>query len=196
MNKIITRNAVVRTTSEEMLNKRQVEFVISSEAKDSHGTIFKMDGWELSSYIQNPIVCYQHRAFSDDPDNVIGTSQIFIEDDKLIGRVTFEDAETNPKAEKIFKKVKNGTLKMASVGARILKARMGDEEKGEDKTVLYFTRQQLIEWSIVAAGSNSEALKRNADSLAEIQKEVEKKPIKVVGVNRVFEAQIKVNNNN
>lgn len=197
MEKIITRNALIRSTSKEMLAKRQVEFVISSEKKDSYGTVFKMDGWDFNNYIQNPIVCYQHRAFSDDPDDIIGTSEVFIEDDKLIGRVTFEDAETNPKAEKVFKKVKNGTLKMASVGARILKARLGDEEKGEDKTVLYFTRQQLIEWSIVTAGSNPDALKRNAESINEIQKEIEKKsPTKKVGtVKRVFEAQIKVNNN-
>lgn len=166
--RIVTRDAYVRNVSDEMIANRQVEFVISSEAVDSYGTVFKMDGWDLARYHQNPIVCYQHRSGSDDPDNIIGTSTVRIEDGQLIGVVTFEDAEVNPKAEKIFRKVVNGTLKMASVGARVLKARLGDEEKGEDKNVLYFTRQQLMEWSVVSVGANPDAHKRNQITLDEM----------------------------
>ena len=67
-NRIVTRNAFVRSTTAEQLENRQVEFVISSEAVDSYRTVFKMDGWQLDSYERNTIVCYQHKANSDDPD--------------------------------------------------------------------------------------------------------------------------------
>ena len=133
-----------------------------------------MDGWDLASYERNPIVCYQHRANSDDPDNIIGTSTVRIEDGTLIGTITFEDAEVNPKAEKIFRKVQSGTLKMASIGASVQKARLGVEENGEEKDVLYFTEQRLMEWSIVSIGSNPDAQKRNAQTVEELRNSVSK----------------------
>jgi HK97 family phage prohead protease len=172
--RIVTRDAFVRSTTAEQIENRQVEFVISSEAVDSYRTVFKMDGWDLASYERNPIVCYQHRANSDDPDNIIGTSTVRIEDGTLIGTITFEDAEVNPKAEKIFRKVQSGTLKMASIGASVQKARLGVEENGEEKDVLYFTEQRLMEWSIVSIGSNPDAQKRNAQTVEELRNSVSK----------------------
>jgi len=171
-NQVVTRAAFLRETTTEMLENRQVEFVISSEAVDSYDTVFKMDGWDLTRYESNPIVCYQHKSGSDDPDNIIGTSQVRVEDGKLIGLVTFEDVATNSKAEKVFRKIQAGTLRMASIGARPSEYRMGIEADGEDKNVLYFTRQELMEWSVVSIGSNPDALKRNASSVAEIRKDL------------------------
>ena len=198
-NKVITRSAFVRSTTPEMIDKRQVEFVLSSEAVDSYGTVFKMSGWNFNRYIKNPVVCFQHRWGSDDPDNIIGTSSIRVEEGKLIGVVTFEDPDINPKAEKIFRKVQSGTLKMASVGARVLKAHFGDSEQGEDQDVLYFDEQELIEWSIVAVGSNPDAHKRNAQSVEEIRSSIVNEievDVNDVKVNRsVQEAQLIVNKN-
>lgn len=200
-NKIVTRAAYVRNTSAEMLANRQVEFVISSEAVDSYGTVFKMDGWDLNRYEKNPIVCYQHRSHTNDPDDLIGISTVRKEGDLLIGTVTFEDAETNPKAEKIFRKVQAGTLKMASVGARVEKAHFGVEEANEDPEVLYFDRSELIEWSIVSVGANPDAHKRNAQTLEEIRTAiateipVDAEEIKVENKRNVREAQLIINKN-
>jgi HK97 family phage prohead protease len=201
--RIVTRDAFVRDTTSDMLEKRQVEFVISSEAVDSYRTVFKMDGWDLSGYNRNPIVCYQHRANSDDPDNVIGTSTLRIDGKYLIGTVTFEPAEINPRAEKIFQKVQSGTLRMASVGANVQKARLGVEENGEDPDVLYFTKQRLMEWSIVSVGSNPDAHKRNSETLAEMRTSLAKdlavvaKEIKANAEKSrsVQEAQVIINSN-
>jgi hypothetical protein len=63
--------------------------------------------------------------------------------------------------------VQNGTLRMASVGAVIHDYRYGDEKKGEKRDVLYFTRQELLEWSIVTVGSNKDAFKRSIDDFKE-----------------------------
>ena len=172
--RIVTRDAFVRDTTAEMIEKRQVEFVISTEAVDTYRTVFKLDGWDLADYTRNPIVCYQHRANSDDPDNIIGTSTVRVEGSELIGTVTFEPAEINPRAEKIFQKVQSGTLRMASVGANVQTARFGVEENEEDPEVLYFTKQRLMEWSVVSVGSNPDAHKRNAETLEEMRSSLTK----------------------
>lgn len=172
--RIVTRDAFVRDTTAEMIEKRQVEFVISTEAVDTYRTVFKLDGWDLADYTRNPIVCYQHRANSDDPDNIIGTSTVRVEGSELIGTVTFEPAEINPRAEKIFQKVQSGTLRMASVGANVQTARFGVEENEEDPEVLYFTKQRLMEWSVVSVGSNPDAHKRNAETLEEMRSSLAK----------------------
>lgn len=146
---------------------RTVEFVISDETKDRHGARLMIDRWNLKNYKRNPIVGYQHNLYGDmctppNPDDIIGKSNVYIEDGKLIGAVTFETEEMNPLAEKIFQKVKFGTLNMASVGF-IGKGQHygdGDERNGGAKQTEYFDEQELLEWSIVNIPSNPNASKR------------------------------------
>lgn len=173
-NKIQIRNAFVRAADTAINEEnRTVQFVISSEAVDSFKTVFKRSGWLLEDYIKNPIVCYNHFAHGADPDTIIGTSRVFFEGDLLIGEVTFEDAATNPLAEKVFRKILNGTLRMASINARIFTARLGIEENGEDPNVMYFTKQSLQEWSVVSIASNTDASKRNNTNLVALRSKVE-----------------------
>lgn len=169
VNNPVIREAVVRALSDENIKNRTAEFVISSEAPDTYGTVFKISGWDLKRYEANPIVAFGHRTYSENPDMIIGTSEVFIEGDKLIGRVRFESAEDNPLAEKIYKKVQNGTLRMASIGANPMKGHWGDEKLGEDRDVIYFDQQELLEWSIVPIGSNPDALKREAQTIEDIR---------------------------
>ena len=203
-NRMIDRSAVLRKVSSEE-DQRTAEFVISSEKVDSYNTIFRKDGWMLDNYIKNSIVTYNHSLHSNDPDNIIGTSEVFFDGDLLIGRVTFESEDVNPLAEKIFKKINAGTLKMASVGARIHEASFGDKEKGEDPNILYFNKAELIEWSVVPAGANKDAHKRNEECITEIRKEItptpEDSPLGGDAEGRgeeersVFEAQLIINKN-
>jgi hypothetical protein len=164
MTRKITNLIELRGVNEE---NRTAEFIISTESVDRHGTVFKMDGWDLTSYRKNPIVSYNHRAGSDEPDDIIGTSEIYTEEGLMIGRVTFETE--NEKADKVYRKVLNGTLKMASVGAIVHEGRYGNKSEGEDPNVLYFTRQELVEWSVVSAGSNPDAFKRSAEMIDEFK---------------------------
>ena len=69
--------------------------------------------------------------------------------------------------------MQDGILKMASVGAIPHEYRYGNVDNGEDSGTIYFTRQELIEWSIVSAGSNKDAFKRSADQVDEIKKSLE-----------------------
>ncbi len=155
------------------VESRTAEFVISTESIDRHGTVFKLAGWELDNYNRNPIVGYNHVVSGDNPDTIIGTSRVYQDGDALIGEVTFEREGNNPIADKVFNKINDGILKMASVGAIPHEYRYGDDKKGEDRDVVYFTRQELIEWSVVSAGSNKDAFKRSADQVDEIKKSLE-----------------------
>lgn len=197
-NNIVIREAVIRALSEENIKNRQAEFVISTESVDSYDTVFKIDGWDLERYANNPIVAYGHRTWSDNPDMIIGTSTVRVEGKLLIGVVTFEEEEVNPMAEKVWRKVQAGTLRMASVGANPLEYRWGVAADGENPGVLYFTRTELFEWSIVPIGSNPDALKRSAQTIEEIRKSLETKaPIEErqdKGLS-LFEAQSLINNN-
>ena len=152
---------------------RMAQFVISTESVDRHGTVFKLAGWELENYNKNPIVGYNHVVSGDNPDTIIGTSRVFQDGEALIGEVTFEREGNNPIADKVFNKMQDGILKMASVGAIPHEYRYGNMDKGEDSGTIYFTRQELIEWSIVSAGSNKDAFKRSAEQIDEIKKALE-----------------------
>ncbi len=162
----ITRAAEINSIDQE---KRQADFIISTESIDRHGTAFKMDGWDLSVYERNPIVCYNHDSGGSNLDSIIGTSEVFRDGTNLVGRVTFEDEGDNPIADKVWKKINKGTLKMASVGAIAHDYRYGVEANGEQRDTVYFTRQELLEWSVVSVGSNPDAFKRSAAEVDEIK---------------------------
>lgn len=172
MSKMIVREAVIRAITDEMKEKRQAEFVISTEAVDTYGTVFKIDGWDLERYQRSPVVFYNHKTWSDDPDVCIGTSEVRVEGNQLIALLTLE--EDNPIADKVWRKIQNGSLNMASVGANPLEYRWGDFDKGENPDVIYFTRTELLEWSVVPVGSNPDALKRSVESLEEIRTSIKK----------------------
>lgn len=149
---------------------RTVEFIISSADKDRHGTVLNMKGWQLDNFNANPIVGYQHNVYGhnlcypDNPDNVLGPGRAYLEGDKLIGAVTFEEKEINPLAEKIFQKVLNGTLRATSVGfLEVGEGKYGDgeERQGGKEETYYFAGQELLEFSIVNIPSNPKAVGRS-----------------------------------
>ena len=149
---------------------RTIEFIISSNTKDRHKTVLPVDKWQLDSFNANGIVGYQHNVYggdlcnAPDPDSVIGIGKAWIEGDLLIGSVTFEPADVNPLAEKIFKKVKIGTLKATSVGFNPTAPAIwgvGEESERGSNPTMYFQGQELLEFSIVNIPSNPDALKRS-----------------------------------
>lgn len=169
MNKRIYIPAYVRG-SEFKEDQNEFDFVITTDKEDNYGTIFTGDDWEFERYNENPVVFYQHRSGDDDPDNLIGVTvkgpyRETLADGSVahIARVRLEPESVNPKAEKIRKKIIAGTLRMASIGADVSEYRWGDFDKGENPDVLYFTRKELLEWSIVNIGSNAAAQLRSSN---------------------------------
>jgi len=150
----------IRAKSEE---ERMVEFVASTSSVDSYGTVLPVDKWDLSRYAKNGVVGYQHDIYySDDPDNVIGRGEAFVEDEQLVIRIYFEPADINPKAEKVYKKVLFGSINSVSVGFVATDAgHWGRKSDGEDPDVYYFNGQELLEVSVVNIPSNPDAVKRS-----------------------------------
>lgn len=150
---------------------RTVEFVISDETRDRHGTIIPLKNWKLDRFNANGIVGYQHEVYggmgASNPDQVLGVGEAFIEDGKLIGRVKFEPAEINPLAEKILQKIMHGSLKSTSVGFRELtRGKWGEKDEARDGATptYYFGDVELLEFSIVNIPSNPNALRRELEA--------------------------------
>lgn len=145
----------IRTLNIRNIEDRTMDFVISDRTEDAHKSILSPDGWDLARFNKNGIFGYQHSIYEEiNPDLVLGPATAFKEGDKLIGRATFETEEINPLAEKIFKKVKNGTLKAVSVGFLPKRSHF-------EKDILVFDEMELLEFSIVNIPSNPNAVKRN-----------------------------------
>ena len=157
----------IRKVDEE---KRSVEFVASDNSVDSYGTVLPVDKWDLTRYSKNGIVGYMHDVYGEswtksaDPDDIIGKGVAFVEDEQLIVRITFEPADLNERADKIFRKIQFGSLQAVSVGFRAIgKGHMGDEERGENPDVYYYGGMELLEVSVVNIPSNANALKRSLE---------------------------------
>ncbi len=149
-------------------DSRTVSFVVSDESVDRHNSVIRSAAWDLEPFRTNPIAGWAHSVYggwrAPNPDDIIGTWNVRTEGTELIGDLTFEDAETNPKAEKLFKKVRNGTLNSVSVGFFPNEDPVkGDEEKEQQRDVMYYEKEksvELAEISLVPIPSNKNARKK------------------------------------
>ena len=158
---------------------RTLEFVISDETRDRHGTVIPVSAWKIDRYNRNGIVGYMHDVYgreTNNPDMILGRGEAFVEGDKLIGRVTFEPEQINPLAEKIFQKILHGTLNATSVGFReVTKGKWGEKDEavtGKTPTY-YFGEVELLEFSIVNIPSNPNALRRKIEEQQETDRVTE-----------------------
>ncbi len=146
---------IITTNHIRKIEDRTMEFIISDGSVDSHGSILNPGGWDLSRFEKNGIFGYQHNVGgATDPDYILGAARAYVENDKLIGIATFETEDVNPLAEKIFKKVKAGTLKAVSVG-------FIPKKSHRENDVIVYDEMELIEFSIVNVPSNPNAVKRS-----------------------------------
>lgn len=149
---------------------RTVTFIASDDTRDSAGTVLNQDNWDLSRFNKNGVIGYQHKVYggwddTDNPDNVIGKGNAYIEEKKLMVDITFEPAEINPLAEKIYQKIMFGSLRAVSVGfLPIGRGRFGE---GDDSDTYYFAGQQLLEVSVVNIPANPNALKKSLEAESE-----------------------------
>ena len=156
--------------AEDVEKTRTIEFVASDATRDSYGTVLNPKGWDLERFNKNGIIGYQHNVYGDnlclapDPDDVIGKGVARVEGEELIVSVTFEPADVNPKAEKIFKKLLFGSIRAVSVGFLPLgegKFGEGEEKKGGARQTYYYAGQELCEVSVVNIPANANAVRRS-----------------------------------
>lgn len=149
---------------------RTVTFVASTYDKDRHGTILNQKNWNLDNFNANPIIGYQHNVYGEsstpNPDDQLGYGRAYVDGKELLIDITFEPAEINPLAEKIFKKIQHGSLRAVSVGFVPLKDEKGSYGEERDGA-FHFHGQELLEVSVVNIPSNPKALKKSLDEMSE-----------------------------
>jgi len=149
---------------------RTIPFVFSNSNRDRHGTVLNQDNWQLDNFNANPIAGYMHNVYGGDmctppnPDDVIGKARAWVEGGQLLGEITFEPADINPTAEKVFQKLLFGSLNSVSVGfMETGQGRWGEGEEAQRGATptYYFEGQELLEISVVNIPSNATAGRRN-----------------------------------
>lgn len=125
-----------------------LDFILSDGTRDRHGTRINPNGWRLKSFKKNPIALFGH-----DSRFPIGTwTDIRVENNKLIAKLKLAAKGTSYRINEIISLIEQGILRAVSVGFSVVKA--GDPAKDEYE----YLEQELLETSVVAIGSNPNAL--------------------------------------
>lgn len=125
--------------------ERTITMIGSTETADRVGDIIKMDGVDLTNYLKNPVILFNH-----DYDKIIGKAiDVDIVDSKLIFKIQFADTALG---KEVYYLLKNGYMNASSVGF------IGKEYEGNEAGGLTFTKIELLELSIVSVPCNPNAL--------------------------------------
>lgn len=136
------------------LGERQYEFIASTADIDRDGEVIDVNGWDLKNFKKNPVIMYAH----DYRTLPIGkATKIGVSDGKLKNTVEFPPEGTYEFADIVERLVNTGYLKTESVGFIPRKWEDGDGEKNSPSRT--YTKQELLEISIVPVPSNPNALR-------------------------------------
>ncbi|MGY3054376.1 hypothetical protein ACVWYG_002583 [Pedobacter sp. UYEF25] len=134
--------------------KSTKRFLLTSEKKNNQGFKVRTAGIDLTDFYNNPIMLFMHER----PKGLSTTEVLplgfwadleILADGRVYGTPVFDD--TDDFAVKIYNKVENGTIKMASAG-------LAPGTFSDDPLDLWLETSIGVEFSIVDRGSNSEAL--------------------------------------
>jgi len=140
------------------LEDRIYEFTASTSTQDRDGEVIDATGWDLKNFKKNPVVMYAH----DYRTLPIGKApRVWVsKDGELKNTVEFPPEGTYEFADIVERLVETGYLKTESVGFIPKKWEDGDGEKAPRRT---YTKQELLEISIVPVPSNPDALRNAID---------------------------------
>lgn len=131
--------------------KRQATFCFSDGEKDRQGERVDQASWQVENYKANPLILWGHDPSK--PDNVLGQGVELDIDNNGKSYVTaqFDDYETNPNADRVFRQIVKRTLRTVSAGFIT-----HTEEYEDDVPVL--KDNELLEISIVPIPANPRAV--------------------------------------
>lgn len=153
---------------------RRVWFCLCTPDVDRHGTIFDPMGVDLTAHKQNPVFLWMHDSGgaglpTPPPDIVIGRVVTYDQTpERLDIEVEFDDDGEDGLASTCFRKVKDGFLRMVSIGC----SGAFDETTLVDGVEVPTCRHsELVECSLVIIGSNRAATKLNRAAVAKMLRE-------------------------
>jgi HK97 family phage prohead protease/HK97 family phage major capsid protein len=137
---------IVHKTHAEQVNG--LEFVLSDESVDRMNDVISADGWDIAAFRKNPIALFSHN-----PNFIVGKwNNLRVDGQALRGHLELAPKGTSDRIDEIRKLVEAGILRAVSVGFRSI------EHKPREKGGLHYTKQELIETSLVAIPANANAL--------------------------------------
>jgi HK97 family phage prohead protease/HK97 family phage major capsid protein len=124
------------------------EYILSDRSVDRYGDVVDSDGWVLDNFKRNPVSLFNHNS-----DFPIGRwKNLGVRDGALRGHLELAPKGTSPRIDEIRALVEAGILQAVSVGFMPLES--GPRTKGGN----HYTRQELVECSLVAIPANANAL--------------------------------------
>ena len=127
-------------------------YVLSDATMDRYGDIIEPDGWLLDGFRSNPIALFNHS-----PHQPIGRWQnIRVEDDRLVADFQPAKKGTSQRTDEILSLIEQDILRATSVGFRGVASEPIDPKRPLAGT--RYTRQELLETSIVSVPANPAAL--------------------------------------
>lgn len=137
-------------TEVEALEERRAKFTITTSNPDRERDIVDAAGIETDAYMRNPVIQFAH----DYKSLPIGrTVKLERHKDRIVATAEFATADLNPMAEQVFRMVKAGFVKGASIGFRPLEWNYDEMRRGVN-----FQKVELLEWSVVPVPANASAL--------------------------------------
>lgn len=141
-------------TAAEVENEvRTLRFCFSDGSIDRAGDMIEPKGWELESFLKNPIALWAHSSY----EPPIGRAKnVAVTGGRLMGDIEFADAETYGFADTVYRLAKGGYINAVSVGFNPLEwTFVNDKDRpyGID-----FKRQELLEISACPVPCNANAL--------------------------------------
>lgn len=136
-------------------DERGVRIAITTGAVDRDGDTINPDGWKLTNYRKNPVVLWAH-DYRSLP--IARSVKIEAADGKLVSVAHFIEPELSPMAETVLQMVRHRYLNASSVGFLPFEWKSSEDESRKPRRGVDFTKQELLEYSIVPVPSNPEAL--------------------------------------
>lgn len=132
---------------------RKVRFVFSDGSIDRMGDSIDPAGWEVDSFLDNPVALWAHDSSSPPIGRASNVAQV---GERLLGDIEFMEEAISAFADSIYRMVKAGFIKAVSVGFIPLEyCFVNDNSRpfGID-----FKRQELLEISVCPVPCNPNAL--------------------------------------
>lgn len=134
---------------QQKITEADSEYVLSDGEPDRTGDVIEVKGWEIGGF--SPIALFNH-----DRNSIIGKwENVKVKAGRLIGRLVLADPGTSPIVDMVRAFIRQGILETVSVGFRPLASEPMDPK--EPWGALRFTKQELLEASVVAVPANPRA---------------------------------------
>ncbi len=140
---------------------RVIRFVASDDTLDRYDEVILAEGWVLDNYTRNPVVMQFHCQQLWPIGKAVA---IGVVGNELMIDCEFDPADIDTEADKVFKKIKHGTISAGSVGFLPWSY---EDFGGADNAELFakypgakriYTSCELLEWTICPVPANPAAL--------------------------------------